>query len=447
MSINKIAAALFLSVAFSSSAVDFKIPSPAVAGVYIEDIISGEIVVDINGDRAFIPASITKALTSASVLADRNPDYRFATEVYFSGPVKGGTVDGNLVVNVCGDPTLESSYFPDNTGFVDSVVTVLKRMGIEEIAGSVCIEKAGFHEQPVPGGWVEEDLAHPYGAGHYAVNYKDNKFTLSLPDKNSLPKVPSLKVRHLPAKGALKVERKRGSDVFLTKGNIRKKKQELALANPSPESTLIHELTEALADAGIQVNDNAMDDGLSHSLSVYTHFSPELREMLRSLMFRSDNMMAEGALRLLAPGQPREKAVEYEMSIWELRGVGTEKINIEDGSGLSRRDRLTPYFMGDMLAWMAVHRNATDYVNLFPKAGMEGTLRGLLQDSGLAGQLVLKSGSMKGVHAYAGYKIDNEGFPTHAVVIIVNNFTCGRATVKKAIENLLLEVFAPEELL
>ncbi|MDE7452627.1 MAG: D-alanyl-D-alanine carboxypeptidase, partial [Paramuribaculum sp.] len=90
MNFNKIfAAALLACASLQVSAVDFKLPAPAVAGVYIEDIITGEVLADINADRTMIPASITKALTSASVLADRKPEYRFATEVYFTGPVKG----------------------------------------------------------------------------------------------------------------------------------------------------------------------------------------------------------------------------------------------------------------------------------------------------------------------------------------------------------------------
>ncbi|MDE6652092.1 MAG: D-alanyl-D-alanine carboxypeptidase/D-alanyl-D-alanine-endopeptidase [Paramuribaculum sp.] len=445
---NRILAVCFIALsAIRVSAVDFNLPSPAVAGIYIEDIVTGEVLADINGSRSMIPASITKALTSASVLADRKPDFRFATEVFLSGPVKGGSVDGNLVIKVCGDPTLESSYFPDNTGFTDSIVSILTNMGISEIKGDIIINKKGFIDQSVPLGWVEEDLAHPYGAGHYATNYKDNKFTLTLPEKSTIPKIPNLKIKHTPSKGALKVERKRGSDIFLTKGGARRKQQELALANPSPQSTLLCELREAILNAGLSLGSQKIEDGCTPVISLYTHYSPELRDILRSLMFRSDNMMAEGALRLLAEGQSREKAVEHEMSIWELRGIDTESVNIEDGSGLSRRDRMTPYFMADMLGWMALHHNAMDYVNLFPKAGLEGTLKSLLADSSLAGELVLKSGSMKGVHCYAGYKIDQEGFPTHVVVIMINNFTCGRATVKKEIENLLRSIFAPHELL
>lgn len=427
------------------SAVEFDIPAPAVSGIYIEDIISGDILVDINGGKLMIPASITKAVTSASVLAERRPDYKFTTEVYFSGPVKGDVVEGNLVVKVSGDPTLESSFFPDNIGFVDSVVTILKQMAISKIKGGVVVEKGVFLEQSVPNGWVEEDLAHPYGAGHFAANYKDNKFTLSFPDRVSIPKVPDLKVKHSSARGALKVARKRGSDLFLTSGNAKKRKQYLALANPNPELTLLFELKEAINSAGISIGEVIKDD-LIPVLNIYTHHSPELRDILQSLMFRSDNMMAEGVLRLLTPGQTREKAVAHEMSLWDLRGIDTEAIYIEDGSGLSRRDRFTPYFMADVLAWMAMHGNATDYVNLFPKAGMEGTLKQLLPDSSLAGELVLKSGSMKGVQCYAGYKIDEEGLPTHVIVIMVNNFTCGRAIVKNEIEKLLRGIFAPDEL-
>ncbi len=444
---KKITATVLIAfVAVDVFGVDFKVPAPAVAGIYIEDIVSGEVLVDINGEREMIPASITKALTAASVLAEHKPEFRYATEVYFTGPVKDSVAEGNLVVKVCGDPTIESSYFPENKGFADSIACALNRMGVTEITGKILIEKGGFHDQAVPGGWVEEDLAFPYGAGHYATNYKDNKFTLAFPGKTSTPVVPALKVKYSPMKGALKVDRKRGSDVFLTRGTVRRKGQEVALANPSPDATMLYEIGETLERDGIVIKGDDLGGRSNSVFPIYTHYSPELRDLLRSLMFRSDNMMAEGALRLLAPGEPRENAVEREMRIWELRGIDTEFVNLEDGSGLSRRDRMTPYFMGDMLGWMALHHNATDYVNLFPKAGRDGTLKSLLVDTSLEGKLALKSGSMKGVHCYAGYKVDEEGLPTHVVVIMINDFRCGRAVVKKEIENLLLSVFAPEEL-
>ena len=55
----------------------------------------------------------------------------------------------------------------------------------------------------------------------------------------------------------------------------------------------------------------------------------------------------------------------------------------------------------------------------------------------------MKTGSMRDVRCYAGYKLDNEGFPTHVIVVMVNKYACGGATVKKAVEDFLLSTFAP----
>ncbi|MBR5744394.1 MAG: hypothetical protein IKX94_03605, partial [Muribaculaceae bacterium] len=61
----------------------------------------------------------------------------------------------------------------------------------------------------------------------------------------------------------------------------------------------------------------------------------------------------------------------------------------------------------------------------------------------------LKSGSMRGVQCYAGYKLDNDNRPTHVIVILINNFSGGRAELKAAIGRYLLETFPetpqPEE--
>ncbi|MCI9607955.1 MAG: D-alanyl-D-alanine carboxypeptidase/D-alanyl-D-alanine-endopeptidase [Muribaculaceae bacterium] len=421
---------------------EFKLPASARAGVYIEDIITGEVITDINGELPLIPASITKAVTTASVLAEYNPDYRFTTSVYIQGKQKNGTVDGDIVIKVCGDPALESSHFPETAGFTDSIATYLTRRGINAVTGTVVIDATAFVDQPLPAGWVEEDFAWPYGAGHYSTNFRDNKFILSMPGRKSTPHVPGLVVRHTPAKGSLKIERKRDSKQFISRGTVRRGKQEVVLSNPSPDETLRHETIEKIKDAGIAIGNKQAGKDKDRSL-LYEHSSPELRDILRSLMVRSDNMMAEGALRMIAPGDSRQKAVENELRIWNLRDIDTQGVNLEDGSGLSRNDRLTPYFMGDMLVWMASHHNATDYVNLFPKAGLEGTMKNFLCDTPLEGTIAMKTGSMRDVRCYAGYKLDNEGFPTHVIVVMVNKYACGGATVKKAVEDFLLSTFAP----
>lgn len=422
---------------------DFSLPAPAQAGIYIENIATGDVLLDINGDKPFVPASIVKSITAASALTALGPEFRFGTDVVLRGDVRDGELTGNLVIKVSGDPTLESSHFKEYSGFTDSIVNALRAKGITRIKGSILVEKNNFIEQDVPRGWMEEDLAWPYGAGHRSLNFRDNKFVLSMPSRSSSPKVPGLKIKHTPAKGSLKVDRKRGDDTFIIRGRVRKRAHDVTLANPDPASTLKYELCQRLDSAGIKCGSSTVKS-TANETSVYSHVSPPLLEVLRSLMFRSDNMMAEGTLRALAPGKSREDAVSRELRMWEQRDIDTELIALEDGSGLSRNDRLTPYFMADVLVWMASQYSATDYVSLFPKAGIDGTMKNFLRDSSLEGRVAMKTGSMKGVQCYAGYVLGNDGLPTHVIIVMINKFNCGRSKVKAEAERLLLDMFGVE---
>lgn len=421
------------------------LPGPATAGVYIEDLATGDVLVDINGLQPFVPASITKAVTSASAMTEMAPEFRFTTDVELRGSVEDTVLEGDIVVKVVGDPTLDSQYFPREAGIADSIAAHVAAMGIRRITGTVVIDRGEFVDEPTPAGWMEEDLAWPYGAGHHSSTYRDNKFVLTMPGARVVPEIPGLKVSHTPAKGSLKVKKRRDSSTIFTKGTPKRKGESVTLANPRPDALLVADIRRRLNQKGISAGDNPASKDGDEAMALYSHRSPELKEILKSLMFRSDNTMAEGVLRALCPGKTRDEALEHEMLMWELRDIDTELINLEDGSGLSRGDRLTPYFMADVLAWMAGHYRAYEYAALFPKAGYDGTMKGFMGDTPLAGRLALKTGSMKGVQTYAGYLLADDGLPSHVVVVMVNKFTCGRGKVKSEIEKLLLRTFCPGE--
>lgn len=421
---------------------DIPSASSTKVGIYIADLQTGEQLYDVNTSARFIPASVTKALTTASALTQRSASDRFATEIVATGKVADGVVDGNLVVRCVGDPTIDSQYFDSTVGFADSIAAALVAMGINEIKGTVVIDESAVPHNGVPSGWVDEDIVWPYGTGHHGANFSDNTFILSFPSRKSQPHVPGLSVSHTPAKGSLKVDRDRGSETVRTRGTVRPKGESIKLSIPVPSKVMRHAVMQSLESGGVKVGESEAPASENETL-VYTHYSPELIEILRSLMFRSDNMMAEAMLRSLAPGASRDASVRSEMDMWELRDIDTDGIVIEDGSGLSRNDRLTPRFLAEVFVWMASHFKAPEYVSLFPKAGLEGTMKGFLRDTPLEGRIAFKTGSMKGVQSYAGFLLGDDGQPTHVIVVMVNNFTCGRAKLKEEIENMLLRTFAP----
>ncbi len=182
--------------------------------------------------------------------------------------------------------------------------------------------------------------------------------------------------------------------------------------------------------------------GEGRRVQILDHMSPTVDDIMRSCMMRSDNLFAESMLRTYGKQRGGDgstpDAAAKESAYWTKKGMPLDGVSIIDGSGLSRSNRVTADFMGAVLTEMSVDAN---YASFFPLAGQEGTLKKFLAGTPLDSYIALKTGSMKGIQCYAGYKLDDDYVPTHAVVIMMNDITKSRKTAKRAAENMLLEIF------
>lgn len=409
--------------------------------VWIHDLRWGTDLVKANIDRSLVPASVMKSVTAASLLSLAEAGEQFVTPVYFTGTVTpDGTLQGNLVVQAVGDPTIESQFFEQTRGFADSIVAGAKALGITSIAGRVIIDESAFPDATTPPGWMAEDLKWPYGARLQGANFRDNRFRLSLPSKRTDPLVPDLKFTMQAGKGrGTSIDRKDGSETFVVRGNTKRGFSD-TFAMPYPRKAMQAEIVSRLERAGISVR--GLDVGQAEECTpIYTHRSPAFGQILQSLMHRSDNLMAEGMLRAISPGGTRADAIAEEQAVWAMAGVSAHGVNIVDGSGLSRDNRLTARFLGDINRYMLGPDFGDDYISLFPRAGYDGTMRNFLVDTPLEGRVAMKTGSMKGVQSYSGYLLDENGRPTHIIVFLVNGFRCQRAALKNSIQKLLLDTF------
>ena len=186
--------------------------------IYIEDMRSGEVVLDVNGEIPMTPASVTKLFTAATVFQTSELNETYKTSVYINGNVQNKTLFGNLIIESSGDPTLESKYFPDHQGIIDSIIYSIKAFGINNINGSILVEKPQWLNEPTPTGWKLTDVAWPYGAGYYPFNYADNKVIMKFNNDGSYsfkPNTPGLKAQ----KGAVREGVKRIAQCITLDGN------------------------------------------------------------------------------------------------------------------------------------------------------------------------------------------------------------------------------------
>ncbi|MDE5773607.1 MAG: D-alanyl-D-alanine carboxypeptidase/D-alanyl-D-alanine-endopeptidase [Muribaculaceae bacterium] len=375
------------------AAVDKMVATPGLPqnmAVMITDLKTGETLCASGEKSPLIPASIMKAVTIASLTQEMDPAGSLETKVYVDGDVKDGVLRGNLIVVAGGDPSLNASTAPESADIIAEIISALRGRKIESIEGRLILDESIFDGPSIPASWAKGDLMHSYGTGSHGLNYRNN------------------------ASGKSSVS--------------------------NPGLIFERDLNRALAQAGIRIEGNSGRQGERHLLM--THQSAPLSEIMRSCMMRSDNLYAESMLRLYADATTGKGATtagaEEEMKFWKKRGVNMAGVNIIDGSGLSRSNRVTAEMMTGVLRDMA---DDVDYVSYFPLAGQEGTLKRFLCETPLDSYIAMKTGSMSGIQCYAGYKLDEDFAPTHTVVVIVNDFRCDRSVVRNAVARMLLEVF------
>lgn len=97
---------------------------------------------------------------------------------------------------------------------------------------------------------------------------------------------------------------------------------------------------------------------------------------------------------------------------------------LENGSGLSRRERISAEGLGRLLLFAWASPTMPEFVSSMPVYGVDGTLKKRGNGNGNGGRAHLKGGTLDGVRCVAGYVLDRNG-RRHAVAWLVNHANAG----------------------
>jgi D-alanyl-D-alanine carboxypeptidase/D-alanyl-D-alanine-endopeptidase (penicillin-binding protein 4) len=156
-------------------------------------------------------------------------------------------------------------------------------------------------------------------------------------------------------------------------------------------------------------------------------YSPDLVEIIRDINKYSNNTMARQLFLSLGAEFRNEadaddsKAAQRVIRQWlAKKGLISPHLVIENGSGLSRAERVSARELASLLqaAWQSPY--AAEFISSMPLAAVDGTMRKRLRNTGVAGKAHIKTGTLNTVRAIAGYSRDNNG-NTWAVVAILNH--------------------------
>ena len=156
------------------------------------------------------------------------------------------------------------------------------------------------------------------------------------------------------------------------------------------------------------------------------HRSRPLNQLVHDLNKVSDNPTARvlyltlGALSAHA-GETTNRRAELEVrELLDRHGIAQAGLVLDNGSGLSREERLTPALLAGVLRAASRGPWAPEFAASLPIVAVDGTMRNRLKGSPAAGTSRLKTGTLRDVSGLAGYMDDAAG-TRYAVVILLNH--------------------------
>ena len=401
----------------------------------------GRKIVDINSDKMLVPASNMKLISTGAALHLLGTDYQYETKIAHDGEIIDGTLYGNLYIVGGGDPT---------TGSKDSIATaiqttfgqweaIIQSASIHRIEGYIIGDGRALEGMAEEATWLWNDLGTYYGSGVTGLMFYENTQSFSVSAgtevgtpvniSTSYPDAPWMTFKYECSTGKagsgdqLYMYTSEFAPIAVIRGTfgVDRAAKRLDCANKFPEYTCAYYFSNHLKRNGIECTKGAADfklnnewlkeDVNSKDLNYLgSTFSPTLDRIIFETNHASNNLFAETLFRTL--GKELHSSACYDSSyvamedILKSLKINTNKgVKIQDGSGLSRQNYISPDFLCRFLNAMMNSESFDCFLESLPSPGENGTMQYNMkgQPASLRNRIKVKSGSMNGVRCYSGY--------------------------------------------
>ena len=428
--------------------------APSDVGIYVVPVDGGPPLLAHDSGQAYNPASTMKIVTTLAALSVLGPEHRWRTGVHLRGELRDGVLHGDLVLHGGGDPKL---VIEDLGAFVEAI----RRAGLREIRGSLVIDDRRYDVGRDSVERFDLDLSQPYNVLPHAMlmNFKATRVVVQ-PGAGGAQIALDPPLSGVPVENHLRIVRGacrhgaagltvRDDDTDLRGPRIR-------VSGPySPScgeqgsfvSVLSHDqFIGALFRAAWQAAGGAWDGrvrveaGAARGAPWIEWVSPRtLADVVRDVNKFSNNVMARQLFLELAVAAGARPATVAGARAVLARWLAEQRLDlpglfVENGSGLSRSERVGAAGLARLLQHAAAGPHADLLRGSLPVVGVDGTMKRRLADDPVAGRAWIKTGSLADVRSIAGY-VDAASGRRHAVVFIVNG---PRATAAPAAQDRFL---------
>ncbi len=417
---------------------DAGVPLSSVA-VVVREAGSTQSLFSQDPNRPMNPASVMKLITTYAALGLLGRDYRWKTEAYLDGQLSdAGVLEGNLVLKGYGDPKITIEQW-------QAFMADLRARGLNRITGDLVLDRSFFQLPAHDPSLFDQEPLRPYNVGPDAllVNFKALRFQFA-PDPahatvgvSADPQLAAVRVDTLPqlGKGGCGDWRAGLGAYIADQGSTATAafsgryapacgQRDWYVALLDHPHYVFGMFSTYFAQAGGRF-DGALREGRvpADAKPFALLQSPPLYDIVRDVNKMSNNVMARQIFLTLASAQHPPPATPELAAAVVRQWLKSQKIDIpglvlDNGSGLSREERVTAGGLERLLAAVDAGPARDEFVSSLAVAAMDGTVQRRFVNGDVAGQALLKTGSLEGVRALAGYVIDAEGRRFHVVAII-----------------------------
>lgn len=400
-------------------------PAADECGYLIYDPDQSKTVKAFNMRKPFIPASVTKLYTSVMSLELLHPDYKFTTELLYSGSIKNGVIEDALFLKGGGNPELS---IHDLT----SMIYELKSRGIKNVKGHFYYDIELFDSKNVLNKAMPVNAKYNPGFGPLNLNGNTIHALKKTDQKGRLescelfPALPSNSVYLYDGPDVLLYAKYSESGSIETWGLPSHGKWENRLQLPVKNTGLftasnfrmlcsIHGITLPYPERGITA---------SGAKTIISHNSRELSLILKDMLYTSDNLTSEligtTAFKELCERNNNPASIR-DFFCNSFPSINWDEFNLTNYSGLTDINRATPEQTVAMLIYLSgagLHKDGLS--KLLPLSGLDGTMKSKFDAPDTAFRIYAKTGSIYYASALAGEFIALSG-KKYLFSVFINN--------------------------
>lgn len=428
-----------------------KKPSSWKVAARVIDVKSGKVHYSLHAMRPMIPASVNKIVTSIAGMEILGPKAKLYTRIYARGRIQNGRLTGDIIIRGGGDPNISGRFHNDDPLTLPRRwARQVKAAGIKSVSGDVIADDTVFDRQFLNPHWPQEQYQKWYAAEVSGLAFNDNcadirvrtwreggrwrVTVIPVPDTESIRFINKLTVTRAVRSPVISFDRPPAGNIITIRGKMPAKK-----LTTVPFYVTLHNVPRVFAevfrrqllDQSVVVLGRArvVERPVNYSgreVKLLVQHTTPLAHSIRVMNKRSQNFYAECVLKLIGRKQTGQgsfkSGTETVKAFLFRRGFNPATVMYVDGSGLSRKNRLTSYVLTELLRF-AVHRPYADVFlgSLAASGEAESTLRRRLTESPYKGRVLAKTGSINKVKALAGYVLGADRKPRLAFAVLINN--------------------------